>query len=317
MTCTRRLLVVAALAILGSFAAGGTARAGGLPGGDPLQRLRVEQSQASGASSRRAGIIWVALGSGAMLLVVVSAVQTKRPLRLARVGAQSSEGGAHMRRRFSEREDGGAEQVEVAAAEVPEAERGDGGFAELGQHVATVLATARESAEKIEADARREAAEVLERTRAEAAETLSDAREKAAALEAETNEKRSAAIAASEDIRSRADAYAEQKRQEADEATAEALARAERQSRDRARAAEERQQGLDSHVERTEERLRKLVTGLRELAGRLDVLVGSDSLVELVEPEAEAAQPAGLDEALKRQVAQPVEVEAGSDGKEA
>ena len=223
-----------------------------------------------------------------------------------------------MRRRFNEREDGGAVEVEAPTPQAsPTAEREEAGFAELGQHVATVLATARVSAEKIEADARREAAELLERAQAEAAETLSDARDTAAQIEAETNEKRSAAIAASEDIRPRADAYAEQKRQEADEATAEALARAERQARDRARAAEERQQALDSHVERTEERLRKLVTGLRELAGRLDVLVGSDSLVELVEPEAEAAQPAGLDEALKRQVAQPVEVEAGSDGKEA
>ena len=76
---------------------------------------------------------------------------------------------------------------------------------------------------------------------------------------------------------------------------------------------------LDSHVERTEERLRKLVTGLRELAGRLDVLVGSDALVELVEParESEAPQPAGLDDELQRQVVQPAQVETGSNGQEA
>jgi hypothetical protein len=296
----RRLLAVAAIAIVCSCA---PARAVGPPGIDPLQRLRAgESAQAAPRDSwRRAGIIWVALGSGAMLLVVLTAIQTTRPLRLARVGAQTPEGGAHMRRRLNEREDGGAEQVE-------EAEAGEQGFAELGQHVATVLATAREAAEKIEGDAQREAAAVLERAKAEAAETLSGARDKAAELEAETNEKRSAAIAAAEDIRSRADAYAEKKRQEADEATAEALARAERQARERARAAEERQQELDSNVERTEERLRKLVTGLRELAGRLDVLVGPDALLE---PEAE------LDEALKQQVTQPVEVEAGSNGQEA
>src|SRR5919197_4394208 len=102
----RRLLTVAALAALGSCA---TARAAGLPGGDPLQRLRTEET-AQPASSRRAGIIWVALGSGAMLLVAISAVQTKRPPRLARVGAQTPEGGAHMRRR----EEISDEQVEVA-----------------------------------------------------------------------------------------------------------------------------------------------------------------------------------------------------------
>jgi hypothetical protein len=273
--------------------------------------------------SRRAGIIWLALGSGAMLLVVVSAFQTKRPLRLASVGAQTPEGGAHMRRRFNEREEGGVEQVVQAQVSAPAPEApvaGDGGFAELGQHVATVLATAREAAAKIEEDARREVAQVLERAKAEAAKTLGDAREKVTEMEAEAAEKRSAAFATAEDVRTRADAYAEQKRQEADEAVAEANARAERQARERARAAEERQQALDSHVERTEERLRKLVTGLRELAGRLDVLVGSDSLVELVEPverEAGAPQPAGLDDALQRQVAQPAQAETGSNGQEA
>jgi hypothetical protein len=221
-----------------------------------------------------------------------------------------------MRRRLNEREEGGAEQVEAPAAEAPAPEAGDGGFAELGQHVATVLATAREAAEKIQGDARRrEAAGVLERATAEAEQTLAQAREKAGEIEAETTQKRSAAFAAAEDVRTRADAYAEQKQQEADEAAAETLARAERQARERGRAAEERQQALDSHVERTEERLRKLVTGLRELAGRLDVLVGSDALVELVEPA--PSQPAGLDEALQRHVAQPAQVETGSNGQEA
>jgi cell division septum initiation protein DivIVA len=316
------LPVVAALALVGSCAAAGPARADGLPGGDPLQRLRAEASaQAVPRDSRRAGIIWLALGSGAMLLVVVSAVQTKRPLRLASVGAQTPEGGAHMRRRFNEREEGGVESVVQAQAPAPEAPvAGDGGFAELGEHVATVLATAREAAAKIQEDARREAAQVLERAKAEAAKTLTDAREKVTEMEAEAAEKRSAAFATAEDVRTRADAYAEQKRQEADEAVAEANARAERQARERARASEERKQALDSHVERTEERLRKLVTGLRELAGRLDVLVGSDSLVELVEPverEAGAPQPAGLDDALQRQVAQPAQAETGSNGQEA
>src|SRR5438552_5584856 len=301
----RRLLAVGVVAILSSSVAGGAARASGplrLSGGDPLQRLRAEESRpfaqaAPRNPSRRAGIIWVALGSGAMLLVVISAIQTKRPPRLARVGAQSPEGGAHMRRRFNEREGGGADQAEAVVAEASEAgERGEGGFAELGQHVATVLATAREAAERIEGDARREAALVLERAQAEATETLSQARDKAAEIEAETAEKRSAAIAAAEDIRARADSYAGQKRQEVDEAAVEVVARAERQARDRARAAEERQQALNVNVERTEERLRKLVTGLRELAGRLDVLVGSDTVE--------------LDEALKRQIPEAEQIEA-------
>ena len=92
-----------------------------------------------------------------------------------------------MRRRLNEREEIGAEQVEA----------GEQGFAELGQHVATVLATAREAAEKIGGEARQEAERIL-----------AEARDKAAQIEAETAEKRSAAFAAVEDVRTRADAYA-------------------------------------------------------------------------------------------------------------
>src|SRR5436853_2762577 len=119
----RRLLAVAALATVGSCA---PARAAGPPGGGLLQPLRADGSAQATSSdaSRRAGIIWVALGSGAMLLVVLSAVQTKRPLRLAGAGAQTPEGGAHMRRRLNEREEGGAEPVEAPAAEAPAPETG-------------------------------------------------------------------------------------------------------------------------------------------------------------------------------------------------
>lgn len=257
--------MVAALATVGS---GTTAHAGGLPGGDPLQRLRGEgTAQAVPSDSRRAGIIWLALGSGAMLLVVVSAVQTKRPLRLASVGAQTPEGGAHMRRRLNEREEIGAEQVEG----------GERGFAELGQHVATVLETARAAAEKTRGEARQEAERIL-----------GEAREKAAQIEAETAEKRSAAFAAAEDVRTRADAYAERKQQEADEAAAQVIARAEGEARDVARAAEERQQELEANIERTEERLRKLVANMREVADRLEAFVGPDALDEALQREVEA-----------------------------
>jgi hypothetical protein len=194
---------------------------------------------------------------------------TVRPAESARLGLSTEPSSSvrathslHMRRRGEI----GAEQGEA----------GEAGFAELGQHVATVLASVRETAEK-------EAAAVLERARVQAAE-----------IEADTAEKRTAAFAAAEDVRTRADAYAEKKRQEADEAAAEVLARAEWQARDRAQAAEERQQELDANVERAEERLRKLVDGLRELADRLDALVAPDALDEALQRqvEAEAAQEA-------------------------
>jgi hypothetical protein len=270
------MLTIAAVAIVVSSATAAAGRAAGLPGGDPLQRLRVgtqgsAAQAASGDPSRRAGIIWLVLGSGAMLLVVISAVQAKRPPRLARVGAQSPEGGAQMRRKLAE-EYAGVSEVE------PEREEG---FAELGQHVARVLATAREAAERIEADARREADLTLERAQAEADELLGAAQENAAKVEAE----------------------AARKRQAADEAAAELVARAEWQARDRARAAEERQQALDENVKRTEERLRKLVSGLREVARRLDVLVETDDRGD-------------LDDELRREAARTTEIAAAPSAAE-
>jgi hypothetical protein len=305
VSAKRFVLAVAGVSILASPAAGaamGAVKPVRLRSGDPLERLRTEGSQitASGqdGASQRARLIWVALASGAMLVVVGSAIQSKRPLRLARVGVQSSEGGEQMRRKSNDRQVGSEAQQTGTAEEVSAEES----FAELGQHVATVLETARAAAERIEGDARRDATHLLERSQAEAEETLAEARRKAEELEAEAAQARSEAGRAAEDVRARTETYIEEKQQEADDAAAELLARAERQARERARAAEERQQVLDANVERTEERLRKLVIGLRELAGRLDVLVGSDALVDLAEHEYEAPQAAGLEEELRRQV---------------
>jgi cell division septum initiation protein DivIVA len=203
-----------------------------------------------------------------------------------------------------------ADRPEAAAQ--PASTEGEGGagaqqaaasFSDLGQHVATVLETAREAAGRIEADARSEAARLLERSRSEAQERIAGARRKAEELQAEAVRARSEANEAAEEVRARADAYAEQKRREADEAAAEVVVEAERTARERSRAAEDRQQALNANVERTEDRLRRLVIGLRELAGRLDVLVGSDALTELAEPKLEPARPPTLEEALRRHAA--------------
>jgi cell division septum initiation protein DivIVA len=303
--------VVAAIGVSILVPGGGVAAGAGkpvrLPSGDPLQRLRTDGPQITATDhrgvSRRVRLIWVFLASGAMLVVVGSAIQSRRPLRLARAGAETPEGGEQMRRKSNERQFV-SEPEQVEQTEATEEKPGEESFAELGEHVASVLETARAAAERIEGDARREATRLLERSQAEAAETVAEARRKADELAAETAQARSEADRMAEDARMRAETYVDEKRQEADEAAAELMARTERQARERARAAEERQQILDANVERTEERLRKLVIGLRELAGRLDVLVGSDTLVDLAEPEPEyeASRPAGLDEALRRQV---------------
>jgi hypothetical protein len=331
VTSKRLVLAGAGVVLIASSAVGGAAAASEpvpLRGGDPLQRLRTEelrdpasplvpQPAARRTASHSAGLIWLALASGSMLIIVLSAIHAKRPARLARARPQSPEGGVQMRNKRKKRDNHRQVRSEARdAAQAGEAaesasEGTDGGkdehpnsFADLGQHVASVLETARQAAERIEADARQEATLVVERSQAEAAQTLAEARQKAEELDANSARTQSEANATAEEFRARAEAYAEEKRQEADEAAAELLVRTERQARERSRAAEERQQALDVNVERTEERLRKLVIGLRELAGRLDVLVGSDALVDLAGPEYEAPQPGSLDEALNRQVAE-------------
>jgi hypothetical protein len=324
------VLAVLAATLVSSLAAGGAAAARGprLVDGDPLQRLRAESGLdatrvarqhgprivAKVSLPRRTVLVWLALVSVSTLAVMIPAVQSKRPLRLAQVGVPSPEGGVQMRR-FSDR------KVEHEASESaidPEApspvERvadytgGLGGsegaaYADLGRHVASVLEAAQEAAERMKAEARSEATRVGEEARKEAEATLAEAHRKADELEAETGRIRSEATSAADDVRARADVYAEDKRAEADEAAERIVGRAERAARERARAAEERQRALDQNVVRTEERLRQLVSGLRELAGRLDVLVASDGLPDSRPEDAGEAAEAGLDDSLRRAAA--------------
>ena len=325
------LLAAAALVLLVSPAgAAGAGRPVRLDGGDPLQRLRSEGGlvTTSGRTRvvpavvrvglpQREVLIWLALASTAMLAVVVPGIISKRPLRLASVGVPSPEGGVHMRRfidRKDEREaqeEGTVEATEAeqrepgpsaAAARVaaftgdPAPERRAPTFDDLGQHVASVLQSAREAAERIVAEARAEATRVHERSQKEAEAAVAEARRKAGEIDVEASQMQAEAKRVARDLRARADEYAEEKRQEADEASAEILARAERVAKERTAAAEARQRALDENVERTEERLRQLVGGLRDLAGRLDVLAGSG---DGAEPDADAA----LDQELTRSAA--------------
>lgn len=340
-------LLAAALLVLATAASAAAAgRPSGLPGGDPLARLRAEprlsateaaRPRSTGVAQvslpRRTALIWLLLVSTSTLAVAIPAVQSKRPLRLAQVGVPSRERGVHMRR-FADRKlerDASEEVPEEAtggAAHEPEEStavarvagytgepgpaRGagkDGGdgrgmdYADLGRHVASVLEAAREAAARIQADARSEAASTLERSKADAESALAEARRKAEELEAEAKRMHADAEKAARDVRSEADTYAEEKRADADEAASEVVARAERAARERARGAEERQRVLDENVERTEERLRRLVTGLRELAGRLDVLVDSDGLEDLADAAPGAPGAPALDDSLKRSAA--------------
>ena len=144
-------------------------------------------------------------------------------------------------------------------------------YGKVGEHVASMLESARAAAVKIQAEAREEARRITEHTRDEAAEVLAGARSRASRLEAEA-----------------AQLHAE---------AAEAVSRAQHIVREQSRSAEGRRVALDDNVTLAEERLGQLVGALRELANRLeDVLEqrqpnGATEVPRVGDPVDDAADP--------------------------
>ena len=127
-------------------------------------------------------------------------------------------------------------------------------FEELGEHVASVLKAAELAARGIRTKAEREAeAQVTEAGR-QAGEILHDA----------------------EGLRAEAEAYATRTREDADAQASKVLQAAREEAAIRARDEEERQRALREDIERSENRLTELGAGLRDLATRLEELVGAD-----------------------------------------
>lgn len=117
-------------------------------------------------------------------------------------------------------------------------------YTKVGEHVASMLESARAAAVKIQQEANEDARRIADRSRADAAEVLADARSRASRLEAEAAQLRAEA--------------------------AEALSRAQHMVGEQSRAAEGRRTALETNVTLAEERLGQLVSALRELATRLE-----------------------------------------------
>jgi hypothetical protein len=144
-------------------------------------------------------------------------------------------------------------------------------YAQLGEHVSSVLQAASEAAKKIEEEA------LWLRT------------------EAESESKKA---------RQRAERYAAEKQREAKAEAAAVVARAEEVAHARASAAEERYRTLETNVELTEERLQRLVAGLYDTAARLESLVERPPTPEAdEESDSEADEDGSLEEALVASVA--------------
>jgi hypothetical protein len=127
-------------------------------------------------------------------------------------------------------------------------------YEELGEHVASVLKAAGLAARGIRTKAEQEAeAQVTEAGR-QAGEILHDA----------------------EGLRAEAEAYATRTRQDADARASKVLQDAQEAAANRTREEDERQGALREDIERSENRLTQLGAGLRDLATRLEELVGAD-----------------------------------------
>jgi hypothetical protein len=146
-------------------------------------------------------------------------------------------------------------------------------YDKLGTFVSTVLESAKEAAEKIRQAARDDARRLRERTEREASAKRAEAEQRAEELTTAASQVRDKAEKESRLIHERANSLLQEKRQASEAEAAAILARAERDALEHTRAAEERRSKLAKNVEMSEERLRELVTGLRELATRLEDLV--------------------------------------------
>jgi hypothetical protein len=176
---------------------------------------------------------------------------------------------------------------------------GDAEYAELGEHVASVLRAANEAAAKIRHEAAIDAERIAEATRSEAMATLSNANREADRLLGEADRRRVEADKAAKATRGAADAYGDEQRRDAHAQAARIIAEADQEAARRADATAERYEALQDHVGRTEERLEQLVAGLRELASRLDEVVhprapGADVLVTDAPSTEEAAHTGPL-----------------------
>jgi len=180
-------------------------------------------------------------------------------------------------------------------------------YGKLGEHVTSVLEAAKTAAAKIKQEAGADAQRVADRTRQEAKARLEEARREADKISVEAERVRTDAEKESRETTERANAYSTEKRQEAEAEASAIVARAKREASEHTRAAQERGSTLARNVALSEERLGQLVSGLRDLAGRLEELVHGEratptgdqpegppveaSLEESLHPSAKAQAP--------------------------
>jgi F0F1-type ATP synthase membrane subunit b/b' len=181
----------------------------------------------------------------------------------------------------------GGKPADAGADSAPEQVALD--YAKVGEHVGTVLEAAKAAAEKMLIDASRDARQIRADAQLQAKVGLEESQTKVERADAEAARLYADAKQRSDEARDEADAYAASTRQAAEADVAAILQDAEMQALDRVDAAQRRQRTLDRNIAATEQRLRQLVGGVRELASGLEELVPPE-----ISQESAAAESADL-----------------------
>ena len=191
-----------------------------------------------------------------------------------------------------------------------EVRRAEESYAQVGEEVATVLASAHQAAEQIRESARQEA----ERLRAEAddkvAATLSEMKRDAerrrresekvrADADVYSQETREAADRSVADLRMTIDKEAAQRRAEVDEQTRGIRRAAEQKARNLEAEALQRKKALVQEVGRAEARLQQLLGIFRGMTLQLEGLVSAESAPRSGAAEQKTTVAAPLDEVLR------------------
>jgi hypothetical protein len=170
----------------------------------------------------------------------------------------------------------------------------------VGEHVEMVLKAAEDAAENLVKEARIRAIAIRDDAERDATTRLDAANATAARLTAEAEAAHTEALASAERVRAAAEGDAVAQRAEAEEEAARLRADAEREAATFAERTQARHEELMNDTALAEDRLRRLVSGLRDVANRLDGLLGpeADEQPAPISAVADEREPASLDEAL-------------------
>jgi len=172
--------------------------------------------------------------------------------------------------------------VKIARSQTQREEHG--GYAEVGEQVASVLAAAQQAAEEVRAAAVQEAERIRQEAEADAASTRREAASAAEQTRSEIGALRAEAEEYSREAREAADRYAVTTRRQVEEEVAARRAESDERARDIERAAAEQAREIEAEAlerrrtiieeaDRSEERLEELLQEFQGMTAQLDGLV--------------------------------------------